>query len=95
MYKIMILLIEYLFKPKEYYFFNEEIKESKIKTISKYIKQQKVMVIVLKRIKKKLQKKKNINQKNKSQNSYLKSDLKSELKIHKFFLMLKQLLMMA
>ena len=39
MYKIMILLIEYLFKPKEYYFFNEEIKESKIKTISKYIKQ--------------------------------------------------------
>ena len=39
MYKIMILLIEYLFKPKEYYFFNGEIKESKIKTISKYIKQ--------------------------------------------------------
>ena len=39
MYKIMILLIEYLFKTKEYYFFNEEIKESKIKTISKYIKQ--------------------------------------------------------
>lgn len=38
MYKIMILLIEYIFKNKNYCFFNEEVKESKIKQFSKYLK---------------------------------------------------------
>lgn len=38
MYKIMILLIEYLFKDKNYCFFNEDIKENKIKQLSKYLK---------------------------------------------------------
>lgn len=38
MYKIMFLLMEYLFKIKEYYFFNEEIKESKIKQFKQYFK---------------------------------------------------------
>lgn len=38
MYKIMILLISYLFKNKNYCFFNEELKESKIKNLSKYLK---------------------------------------------------------
>jgi len=38
MYKIIILLIEYLFKNKTYCFFNEEVKESKIKQITKYLK---------------------------------------------------------
>ncbi len=37
-YKIMILLIEYIFKNKNYCFFNEEVKESKIKQFSKYLK---------------------------------------------------------
>lgn len=38
MYKIMILLVEFIFKNKNYYFFNEEVKESKIKQLSKYLK---------------------------------------------------------
>lgn len=38
MYKIMILLIEFIFKNKNYCFFNEEVKESKIKQLSKYLK---------------------------------------------------------
>lgn len=38
MYKIMILLIEYIFKNKNYCFFNEDIKENKIKKLSKYLK---------------------------------------------------------
>lgn len=38
MYKIMILLIEYIFKNKNYGFFNEEVKENKIKQLSKYLK---------------------------------------------------------
>lgn len=38
MYKIMILLIEYIFKNKNYCFFNEDIKENKIKQLSKYLK---------------------------------------------------------
>lgn len=38
MYKIMILLVEYIFKNKNYCFFNEEVKERKIKQISKYLK---------------------------------------------------------
>lgn len=38
MYKIMILLIEYIFKNKNYCFFNEEVKENKIKQLSKYLK---------------------------------------------------------
>lgn len=37
-YKIMILLIEYIFKNKNYCFFNEDIKENKIKQLSKYLK---------------------------------------------------------
>ncbi len=38
MYKIMILLVEYIFKNKNYCFFNEDIKENKIKKLSKYLK---------------------------------------------------------
>ena len=38
MYKVVILLFNYLFRGKEYCFFKGEIKESKIKTLSKYIK---------------------------------------------------------
>ena len=38
MYKIMILLIEYIFKNKNYCFFNEDIKENKIKQLTKYLK---------------------------------------------------------
>lgn len=38
MYKIMILLVEFIFKNKNYCFFNEEVKESKIKQLSKYLK---------------------------------------------------------
>lgn len=38
MYKIIILLVEYIFKNKSYCFFNETIKENKIKQLSKYIK---------------------------------------------------------
>lgn len=38
MYKVVILLFQYLFKNKNYCFFNEEPKESKIKTLGKYIK---------------------------------------------------------
>ena len=38
MYKIMILLIEYIFKNKNYCFFNKELKENKIKQLSKYLK---------------------------------------------------------
>lgn len=38
MYKIMILLVEYIFKNKNYCFFNEDIKENKIKQLSKYLK---------------------------------------------------------
>lgn len=38
MYKIMILLVEYIFKNKNYCFFNEDVKENKIKQLSKYLK---------------------------------------------------------
>ena len=38
MYKIMILLVEYIFKNKNYCFFNEDIKENKIKKLNKYLK---------------------------------------------------------
>lgn len=38
MYKVVILLFNYLFRDRNYCFFNEEIKESKIKSLSKYIK---------------------------------------------------------
>ncbi len=38
MYKIMILLVDYVFRNKNYCFFNEDIKESKIKQITKYLK---------------------------------------------------------
>ena len=38
MYKIMILLVEYIFKNKDYCFFNEDIKENKIKQLTKYLK---------------------------------------------------------
>ena len=38
MYKIIILLIKYLFKNKNYCFFKEDIKESKIQKLSKYLK---------------------------------------------------------
>ena len=38
MYKVVILLFNYLFRGRNYCFFNEEIKESKIKSLSKYIK---------------------------------------------------------
>ncbi|MBQ9014297.1 MAG: hypothetical protein IJ094_12240 [Bacilli bacterium] len=38
MYKVVILLFNYLFRNKNYCFFNEELKDSKIKTLSKYIK---------------------------------------------------------
>ena len=38
MYKVVILLFNYLFRIKEYCFFIEEPKESKVKTLSKYIK---------------------------------------------------------
>lgn len=39
MYKIMILLLEFIFKNKNYCFFNEELKESKVKFISEFIKE--------------------------------------------------------
>ena len=39
MYKIMILLLEFVFKNKNYCFFNEELKESKVKFISEFIKE--------------------------------------------------------
>ena len=39
MYKIMVLCIEYLCKNKQYIYLNEDVKENKIKQISKYIKQ--------------------------------------------------------
>lgn len=38
MYKVMILLFTYLFKNKNYCFFNEEQKESKVKFISDILK---------------------------------------------------------
>ena len=38
MYKIMFLLVNYIFRNKNYCFFNEDIKESKIKQITKYLK---------------------------------------------------------
>lgn len=38
MYKVVILLFNFIFRNKNYCFFNEELKESKIKTLSKYIK---------------------------------------------------------
>ena len=38
MYKIMILLIEYGFKNKNYCFFNQEVKENRIKQLTKYLK---------------------------------------------------------
>ena len=38
MYKVVILLFNYLFRGRNYCFFNEEIKESKIKSLSKYMK---------------------------------------------------------
>ena len=38
MYKVVILLFNYLFRNKNYCFFNEELKDSKIKTLSKYLK---------------------------------------------------------
>lgn len=38
MYKIMILLVEYIFKNKDYCFFNEDIKENKLKQLTKYLK---------------------------------------------------------
>lgn len=38
MYKVVILLFNYLFRNQNYCFFNEELKDSKIKTLSKYIK---------------------------------------------------------
>lgn len=38
MYKIMILLMEYILKNKRYCFFFEDTKESKIKQLSKYLK---------------------------------------------------------
>ena len=39
MYKIMVLCIEYFCKNKQYIYLNEDVKENKIKQISKYIKQ--------------------------------------------------------
>lgn len=39
MYKIMILLFTYLFKNKNYLYLNEDIKESKVKRISAFIKE--------------------------------------------------------
>ena len=39
MYKIMILLFQFIFKNKNYCFFNEELKESKVKFISGIIKE--------------------------------------------------------
>lgn len=39
MYKIMILLFQFIFKNKNYCFFNEELKESKVKFISEFIKE--------------------------------------------------------
>ena len=38
MYKIMILLLEYIFKNKNYCYFNEDIKENKLKQLTKYLK---------------------------------------------------------
>ena len=38
MYKVVILLFNYLCSGRNYCFFDEEIKESKIKSLSKYIK---------------------------------------------------------
>lgn len=39
MYKIMILLFQFVTKNKNYCFFNEELKESKVKFISEFIKE--------------------------------------------------------
>lgn len=39
MYKIIILLFQFIFKNKNYCFFNEELKESKVKFISEFIKE--------------------------------------------------------
>lgn len=39
MYKIMILLFQFIFKNKNYCFFNGEQKESKVKFISAFIKE--------------------------------------------------------
>lgn len=39
MYKIMILLFQFVTKTKNYCFFNEELKESKVKFISEFIKE--------------------------------------------------------
>lgn len=42
MYKIMILLFNYIFKKKNYLFLNEDIKESKVRFISAIFKEQKI-----------------------------------------------------
>ena len=39
MYKVVILLFKYLFKTKNYCFFNEKLKESKVRHISAFIKE--------------------------------------------------------
>lgn len=39
MYKVVILLFKYLFKTKNYCFFNEKLKESKVRRISAFIKE--------------------------------------------------------
>lgn len=39
MYKVIIMLFQYLFRTKNYYFFNEKLKESKVMSISAFIKQ--------------------------------------------------------
>ncbi len=38
MYKIMILSLKYVFKNKNYCYFNEDTKENKMKQITKYLK---------------------------------------------------------
>ena len=38
MYKIMILLIKYVFKNKNYCFFNEKVRTNRIKQLTKYLK---------------------------------------------------------
>ena len=42
MYKIMILLFNYIFKKKNYVYLNEDVKESKVMFISAFIKEQKI-----------------------------------------------------
>ena len=42
MYKIMILLFNYIFKKKNYLFLNKDIKESKVRFISAIFKEQKI-----------------------------------------------------